>query len=266
MKLCTICNEIVPAGQACARSDCPNKASTTASPATPKIEPGFTGKSDQTVQSGLDRASDAARDATRKIVFLLLVVCVVVLVAYLVSTRNQSGTRSDEASGAMSAGTMLRAPDAVGIEVLKYVTSQANIRNIATAQGPDSRVVGTLRRGEQVRGMMRRGLSGDSYWFQLADGRGFVSAVNLSDGPPGPETANVRPPIPNATYCSVATKSGNLRIRSAPGGAVVGAMPQGSRFQAFDEQYDRAGYIWVHIQPTDPRYPVGWVLSDYIFC
>ena len=96
MKLCTVCNEIVPAGQGCARSDCPNKASTTASPATPKIEPGITGKSDQTVQSGLDKASDAARDATRKIFFLLLVVCTGIVVSFLLVTRHQESNELAE--------------------------------------------------------------------------------------------------------------------------------------------------------------------------
>ncbi|QJQ32358.1 hypothetical protein GV829_07755 [Sphingomonas lacunae] len=190
-----------------------------------------------------------------------------VAVAYLFMTRD----KAEAAPEATAAGAPAEAvaTEAVGAEVLKYVTSQTNIRNIATAQGPDSRVVGTLSRGQQVRGTMHRGLSGDSYWFKLADGRGYVSAINLSDGPPGPETAataSVRPPLPNGTYCSVITNSGNLRIRNAPAGAVIGAMPRGSRFQAFDQQYDRAGYIWVHIQPIDGRYPIGWVLSSYISC
>lgn len=184
-----------------------------------------------------------------------------VAVAYLFMTRDQAGTEATSTTAPVT--------EAVGGEVLKYVTSQTNIRNIATAQGPDSRVVGSLTRGQQVRGTMHRGLSGDSYWFKLADGRGYVSAINLSDGPPGPETpttASVRPPLPNGTYCSVITNSGNLRIRNAPSGAVIGAMPRGSRFQAFDQQLDRAGYMWVHIQPIDGRYPIGWVLSSYISC
>lgn len=185
------------------------------------------------------------------------------LVTYLVMTRDQSNAPTT------AAATSPAEPAAVGAEVVKYVTSQTNIRNIATAQGPDSRVLGTLTRGQQVRGTMHQGLSGNSYWFKLADGRGWVSATNLSDGPPGPETAvtaAVRPPLPNGNWCTVLTNSGNLRIRNGPSGAVVGAMPRGARFQAFDQQYDRAGYTWVHIQPVDSRYPIGWVLSSYISC
>lgn len=188
------------------------------------------------------------------------------VVAYLFLTRDQSTAPVVPPTAAANAPAE---PAAVGGEVVKFVTSQTNIRNIATAQGPDSRVVGTLSRGQQVRGTMHQGLNGSSYWFKLADGRGWVSATNLSDGPPGPETAAtaaVRPQLPNGSWCTVVTNSGNLRIRNGPSGAVVGAMPRGARFQAFDQQYDRAGYTWVHIQPVDSRYPIGWVLSSYISC
>lgn len=199
-----------------------------------------------------------------------IVLLLAVAVAYLFLTRGQSGDGAAGAGvgGVAAVGTPAETP-AVGAEVLKYVSSNANIRNIATAAGTGSQVVGTLRRGQQVRGTMHQGLSGDSYWFKLADGRGYVSAVNLSDGPPGPETlatAAVRAPLANGTYCSVVTSSGNLRIRATPGGGILGGMPRGSRFQAFDQQVDRAGYTWVHIQPIDGRYPVGWVLSSYISC
>lgn len=190
------------------------------------------------------------------------------LVAYLFLTRDQSAAPTEPTTAAASAPAPAE-PAAVGAEVVKYVTSQTNIRNVATAQGPDSRVVGTLSRGQQVRGTMHQGLSGSTYWFKLADGRGWVSAINLSDGPPGPETvatAAVRAPLANGNWCTVVTSSGNLRIRNGPSGAVVGAMPRGARFQAFDQQYDRAGYTWVHIQPVDSRYPIGWVLSSYISC
>lgn len=188
------------------------------------------------------------------------------VVAYLFLTRDQPVV--DDAQ-AIAAASPAAEPAAISREIVKYTSSQANIRNVATAQGPDSRVVGTLSRGQQVRGTMHQGLSGSSYWFKLADGRGWVSATNLSDGPPGPETAAtaaVRPPLPNGTWCTVLTSSGNLRIRNGPSGAVIGAMPRGARFQAFDQQYDRAGYTWVHIQPVDGRYPIGWVLSSYISC
>jgi len=190
-------------------------------------------------------------------------------VVYLFITRDKpDATTAADPTAAPAAAASAETP-AVGGEVLKYVTRQTNIRNIPTAQGPDSRVVGTLARGQQVRGTMHRGLSETANWFKLADGRGYVTEINLSDGPPGPEvaaTASVRAPLPNGTYCSVVTSSGNLRIRNSPGGAVIGAMPRGSRFQAFDQQYDRAGYTWVHIQPIDGRYPIGWVLSSYISC
>lgn len=159
---------------------------------------------------------------------------------------------------------------AVGPEVVKYVTSDANIRSIATAQGNGSRVTGTLKRGVQVRGVMHQGLSGSHYWLKLSDGRGYVSAINLGDGPPAaaaPVASNQgRAPVANATYCTVVTRTGNLRIRSGPNGRIIGGMPPGARFQAYGGDYDAAGTFWVQVQPVEQRYPVGWVSADHVAC
>lgn len=68
MKVCAICNEIVPAGQGCTRSDCPNQIQATADPA-PKVDSGLTGKADRFVQPGLDRTSVFTRATVRKVAF-----------------------------------------------------------------------------------------------------------------------------------------------------------------------------------------------------
>jgi hypothetical protein len=165
------------------------------------------------------------------------------------------------APGAPTAGQM------AGGEVLKFVTAAANIRNIATAQG--ATVVGTLRRGEQVKGTMYQGLVPGTYWFKLTDGRGYVSAVNLGDADPGPlppPTAATRVPVAGASFCQVATSSGNLRIRSSPSGAIIGGMPAGARFQAYDGEHEADGSLWLRIQPVETRYPTGWVSGDYVLC
>ena len=94
MKVCSVCNEIVSAGQGCARSDCPNQTSTTVSDPAPNVEPGFTGRADRTVQAGLDRAGDTARAGTRRAAFTVAVIFVVVFVAvvFVVSiARDGSG-------------------------------------------------------------------------------------------------------------------------------------------------------------------------------
>lgn len=155
----------------------------------------------------------------------------------------------------------------VGPEVVKYVTSTANIRNIATARGPNTRVAGSLRRGTQVRGTMANGLSGDTYWLKLSDGRGYVSAINLSDGPPAAveEVASgTRVAISGADMCSVLIKSGNLRIRSRPGGPIVGGMPYGARFQVLS--WGSPNDEWIQIQPLETRHPIGWVSANHIEC
>jgi cell division protein FtsQ len=79
MKVCSACNEIVSAGQGCARPDCPNQSEAAADPAC-KVEPGSTGKADRAVQAGLDRADDAARKTSRKGVFVIFTLGVLILI------------------------------------------------------------------------------------------------------------------------------------------------------------------------------------------
>lgn len=190
-----------------------------------------------------------------------------------VATGNAPTSTNGAAPAATPAAQPYNGPTegaAVGPEVVKYVSSDANIRNIATAQGSGSQVTGTLKRGAQVKGVMHQGLSGGTHWLKLSDGRGYVSAINLGDGPPAAapavDTRRARAPVSNATYCTVVTKSGNLRIRSGPNGRIIGGMPPGARFQAYGGDYDNAGTYWVQVQPVELRYPVGWVSADHVAC
>jgi hypothetical protein len=176
---------------------------------------------------------------------------------------------------------------AVGPEVAKYLISDANIRNLPTAKGPETKIVGTVQRGVQIKGAMHPATGGDGYWFKLSDGRGYISAVNLSDAPPVAAAANAaaapqaaaspasaapivgggtRAPVAGAPFCRVATRSGNLRIRSSANGPIIGGMPKGARFQAFNSAFDPAGAEWYQVQPFETRYPNGWVSADYIAC
>ena len=202
---------------------------------------------------------------------LIGLIAVAVLLAgaivYLLATRG-GGTASVAESTRSQAATSaapVTAGAAQGPEVTKFVTSTTNIRSMATAQDPNSQVVGSLQRGMQVRGVMHQGLAGNSSWLKLSDGRGYVTATNLSDGPPV-EQPVVRTALANGQWCNVVTSEGNLRIRSAPGGRIIGGMPRGSRFQSFNEQYDRSGYLWLQIQPAETRYPIGWVSGDHVIC
>lgn len=256
---CTICGTMLSPGAAfCPSCGKPTGAGGQASPPpTPQqayaAPPGYppprsTGVNSSTIMWGI---------------IGLVIVLLAIAVGYLIVDRNSDASDSDSTVEESVDGR--QAGDAIGPEVIKVVNSTANIRNIATAQGPDSRIMGQLQRGTQVRGTMHRGLSGTTSWFKLADGRGYVSSVNLADGL-SPEMPVARAPIANANYCVVATYQGNLRIRNSPGGRIIGALPRGSRFQAYDTQYDIYGSTWVHVQPVDTRYPVGWVSGNHIAC
>lgn len=69
-----------------------------------------------------------------------------------------------------------------------YIIADANIRDSATAEG--SNVVTKLLRGKKVNGLMQLGVDGESHWFKLTDGRGFVGATNLGSAAP-PELSRV---------------------------------------------------------------------------
>ncbi len=201
------------------------------------------------------------------------------MAAVFYATRTGSGTAGAEEDAAAGiagavegAATPAPAPTPVGPVVTKFVTGAANIRTMPTAQaGTGSSVVGTLRAGTQVQGQMVVG-PGNAYWLQLTDGRGFVSAINLSDGPAAPAApatvaqGEVRAPVNNGVFCAVATQTGNLRVRATPAGRIVGGMPRGSRFQMYGQSVFASGYYWVQIQPADYRFPSGWVASEHIRC
>jgi len=69
-----------------------------------------------------------------------------------------------------------------GVETEKYIVADANVRNRPTASG--TRVLTKLFRGTKVSGIMQVGEDGTSRWFKLANGQGFIGAVNLSDAAP----------------------------------------------------------------------------------
>lgn len=102
MKVCDVCNEIVATGQGCARSHCPNQMQAITDPA-PRVDPGFTGKADRSMQSGLDVAGDAARAGTRRAAFVVAVAFSVVFVAMISKLNASRGSESSEAGNASGA-------------------------------------------------------------------------------------------------------------------------------------------------------------------
>ena len=218
----------------------------------------------------------AANSTLPWIIVAILAVAIALAAVYFATRGGGEGdpaaeTAATEAGDSAEVASVMPAPTPVGPVVTKFVTGPANIRSMPTAQaGTGSAVVSTLRAGTQVQGQMVVG-PGNAYWLQLTDGRGFVSAINLSDGPPLAAPAPVaqgdyRAPVSNGVFCAVATQTGNLRVRSTPAGRIVGGMPRGARFQMYGQSVFASGYYWVQIQPADVRYPGGWVASEHIRC
>ncbi|MGL5839003.1 MAG: zinc-ribbon domain-containing protein [Sphingorhabdus sp.] len=63
-----------------------------------------------------------------------------------------------------------------------FAMTEANIRDRATAQGTS--IVGKVARGGGIAGKIILGEDGTSDWLELADGKGFVAMVNLSETQP----------------------------------------------------------------------------------
>lgn len=63
-----------------------------------------------------------------------------------------------------------------------FAMTEANIRDKATTVG--SNIIGKFPRGSALTGVLKIGEDGTSDWFQLADGKGFVASVNLTETEP----------------------------------------------------------------------------------
>lgn len=78
--------------------------------------------------------------------------------------------------------TVQAAPVVAEVAKQFYTVTEANIRDNATATG--SNITGKLPRGTAVSGRLALGADGISNWLELADDKGFVGAVNLSETQP----------------------------------------------------------------------------------
>jgi hypothetical protein len=88
----------------------------------------------------------------------------------------------DDLSGDGGTPTVQATPKAAEVTKQLYTVTQANVRDRATATG--TIITGKLPRGTAVSGKLALGEDGLTDWLQLADGTGFVSAVNLSETEP----------------------------------------------------------------------------------
>lgn len=63
-----------------------------------------------------------------------------------------------------------------------FAVTEVNIRDRPTTQ--DSAILGKLPRGSAVTGTLKMGMDGTSSWFELADGKGYIADINLSETRP----------------------------------------------------------------------------------
>ena len=66
--------------------------------------------------------------------------------------------------------------------VQMFTMTEANIRDKATTVG--SSIIGKMPRGSALSGVVKLGEDGVTDWMELAEGKGFVSTVNLSETEP----------------------------------------------------------------------------------
>jgi hypothetical protein len=88
----------------------------------------------------------------------------------------------DMHSGAAKTDAVASAPAQAAVAKQFYTVTQANIRDKATTI--DTQIIGKLPRGSVITGVMKIGDDGMTNWLELAEGKGFVAATNLSETPP----------------------------------------------------------------------------------
>ncbi len=124
---------------------------------------------------------------------------------------------SEAAADASAAAAAGAAADASGGTY--YLVADANLRSRSTA---DSENKGKISRGTMLTGSMIIGEDGKSTWLMLANGNGYVSAVNLS--------ANAPPQLSTIFGARAFKPEEDLALYAAPdtGSALVDTIPAGT--------------------------------------
>lgn len=91
-----------------------------------------------------------------------------------------STSEANAAVTSVASGAAAMAADAAGYQTL-YIIADANLRSRATATSSN---LGKITRGTVLQGTPIKGEDGVSNWLRLADGSGYVSAVNTSQAAP----------------------------------------------------------------------------------
>jgi hypothetical protein len=67
--------------------------------------------------------------------------------------------------------------------------------------------------------------------------------------------------------CRVSDPTGTpLNLREAPGGRVVGVLPNGAVVRRSEQVSDQRGRAWVMIHPAEGGSPLGWVFREFVSC
>jgi hypothetical protein len=120
-----------------------------------------------------------AADRAKGRLWLSLVVAVTLLsgMGYYLAFIHDSGSNAAQAVET----TVQKTPTEVAEVKQFYAATKARLRDSAAAE--NSNVIGLLRRGEPVSGAIVAGTAEGQLWLKLADDKGFVNIVNLSENP-----------------------------------------------------------------------------------
>jgi hypothetical protein len=123
-------------------------------------------------------ATEAVRP-TRNWVVIICAAAVLLLVAALYFWLFVADDMAS--SGSTAPTTTAESSEAPALEQM-FTMTEVNIRDKSTTVA--SNILGKLPRGSAVTGVLKIGEDGTSEWFELAEGKGFVAAVNLSGTEP----------------------------------------------------------------------------------
>ena len=141
-----------------------------------------------------------------------------------------------------------------------FVQVNTPVLNVRSGPGYSYPVLGTYPAGEVLE---TAGIMTPEGWIQLASGE-WVSGVYVMplEGDMDPSTTletldaqgNPSPDVGGQIWATVSTLGGDLWVRSSPGGAVVGSLPNGSPVALSGMAQDG----WVQLQDGQ------WVAGDYL--
>ncbi len=154
----------------------PENAAVTASPAADVIAPLAPKRTLETVADTAVSQTEEGSSSRKNLFLIGGVIGVTVLLGALYYWLFIS---DDVAPPPVTNPTVTKTPETPAASSAMFTVTEANIRDRASTK--DSKIVGKLPRGEVANGRLALGEDGISNWLELRDGRGFVSAVNLSE-------------------------------------------------------------------------------------